>query len=62
MSTRTVEMALATPGLDAQGRPTRIPLPRGETDAERSTRISAPSTCWSTSGRSTRPRTACSGW
>ena len=26
MSTRTIEMALATPGLDAQGRPTRIPL------------------------------------
>ena len=26
MSLRTVEMALATPGLDAQGRPTRIPL------------------------------------
>jgi NADH-quinone oxidoreductase subunit D len=26
VSTRTVEMALATPGLDAQGRPARIPL------------------------------------
>ena len=26
MSLRTVEMALATPGLDAEGRPTRIPL------------------------------------
>ncbi len=26
MSTRTVELALATPGLDAAGRPTRIPL------------------------------------
>jgi NADH-quinone oxidoreductase subunit D len=31
MSTRTVEMALATPGLDAQGRPTRIPLTARET-------------------------------
>ena len=30
MSLRTVEMALATPGLDAQGRPTRVPL--GATD------------------------------
>jgi NADH-quinone oxidoreductase subunit D len=26
MSQRTVEMALATPGLDAEGRPTRVPL------------------------------------
>jgi len=26
MTTRTIEMALATPGLDAEGRPTRIPL------------------------------------
>ena len=26
MSTRTVELALATPGLDAAGRPTRVPL------------------------------------
>ena len=26
MSVRTVEMALATPGLDAAGRPTRVPL------------------------------------
>ena len=31
MSTRTVEMALTTPGLDAQGRPTRIPLTARET-------------------------------
>ncbi|MCC7133059.1 MAG: hypothetical protein IT352_10445, partial [Gemmatimonadales bacterium] len=26
MSTRTVEMALATPGLDDRGRPSRLPL------------------------------------
>ena len=26
MSLRTVEMALATPGLDADGKPTRVPL------------------------------------
>ena len=26
MSLRTVELALATPGLDAEGRPTRVPL------------------------------------
>ena len=30
MSLRTVEMALATPGLDAQGRPTRVPLGVGD--------------------------------
>jgi len=29
MSTRTVELALATPGLDSEGRPTRIPLSVG---------------------------------
>ena len=29
MSLRTVEMALATPGLDAEGRPTRVPLTAG---------------------------------
>jgi len=29
MSLRTVEMALATPGLDAQGRPIRVPLGAG---------------------------------
>jgi hypothetical protein len=34
MSKRTVEMALATPGVDAQGRPSRIPLHAGtEEDA-----------------------------
>jgi NADH-quinone oxidoreductase subunit D len=32
MSTRTVEFALATPGLDAQGRPARIPLGEGGTE------------------------------
>jgi hypothetical protein len=26
MSLRTVEMALATPGLDPEGKPTRVPL------------------------------------
>src|SRR6266702_4672120 len=30
MSTRTVELELATPGVDAQGRPTREPLTLGE--------------------------------
>jgi NADH-quinone oxidoreductase subunit D len=29
MSTRTVELALATPGLDSEGRPTRVPLSVG---------------------------------
>jgi len=34
MSLRRVEMALATPGLDAQGRPTRIPLGAGDGTAK----------------------------
>src|SRR6058998_3608903 len=32
MSKRTVEMALATPGVDAEGRPTRVPLSAEEPD------------------------------
>ena len=32
MSLRTVEMALATPGLDAEGRPLRVPLGAGDGD------------------------------
>src|SRR3989449_9286021 len=32
MSKRTVEMALATPGVDAEGRPTRVPLATQEPD------------------------------
>ena len=61
MSIRTVEMALATPGLDAHGRPTRIPLGVGDRRS-RHDEDSAPSTCWSTSAPSTRRPTACSGW
>ena len=34
MSLRTVEMALATPGLDAQGRPIRVPLGAGDGTAK----------------------------
>jgi NADH-quinone oxidoreductase subunit D len=30
MSVRTIEMALATPGLDQEGRPTRVPLGAGK--------------------------------
>ncbi len=33
MTTRTVELALATPGLDAAGRPARVPLGVGDPDA-----------------------------
>ena len=53
MSMRTVEMALATPGLDAEGKPRRVPLGVGRRHpgpASTTTRTSAPSTCWSTSG------------
>src|SRR5438067_3702706 len=32
MSKRTVELALATPGVDAEGHPTRVPLTTGEPD------------------------------
>ncbi len=45
MSLRTVEMALATPGLDAQGRPARVPLGVADRAAGPTTR-SGPSTCW----------------
>ena len=34
MTLRTVEMALATPGVDAAGRPTRIPLGISEGDGQ----------------------------
>src|SRR5438093_12917459 len=33
MTKRTVELELATPGLDAQGRPVRVPLAVTDTDA-----------------------------
>ena len=46
MSLRTVEMALATPGLDADGKPTRVPLGVGARGRAAATRISAPSACW----------------
>src|SRR2546430_17234001 len=34
MSKRTVELALATPGVDAEGHPTRVPLTTGEPDLQ----------------------------
>jgi len=34
MSKRTVELELATPGLDARGQPTRVPLGAGEPETE----------------------------
>ena len=67
---RTVEVELSTTGLDAQGRPRRVPLVVDESGApvavaerrRRSSRISTVSTCSSTSGRSIRRRTACCAW
>ena len=46
MSLRTVEMALATPGLDAAGSPTRVPLGVARRRPAATARTSAPSTCW----------------
>ena len=64
---RTVEVELSTTGLDAQGRPQRVPLVdrrrrqrrRRSRRRRRSSRSSRVSTCSSTSGRSIRRRTAC---
>ena len=67
---RTVEVELSTTGLDAQGRPQRVPLVVDE--AGTPVAVDAPpaiepgarraSTCSSTSGRSIRRRTACCAW
>ena len=45
MSARTVELELATPGLDAAGRPTRVPLGLSEQPTLEPHGSSAKSTC-----------------
>ena len=60
MSKRTVELELATTGVDAQGAAGARAARRRRGHAR--SRTSAASTCSSTSARSTRPRTACCGW